>query len=185
MISISKLLCDLDAEGGGLRYDAAEGSENPRSPTRNRAGPSSSGTRPAGVTSIARTATPGPRPSLRPASSPPPRGGHSSSSWPTTARGRPLLRRRAARSRGPGRTRLVRGRSRPPAGSLLERNPAHPREGRGAAGRWPPVRRHLRRRPPRAKRSLPRRGRRVRRGRPRHRKLPRGRPQDRPPIHDY
>ncbi|MFB1062849.1 TIGR04347 family pseudo-SAM/SPASM protein [Natrinema sp. H-ect4] len=30
MISISKLLCDLDAEGDGLRYDAAEGSEKPQ-----------------------------------------------------------------------------------------------------------------------------------------------------------
>ncbi len=30
MISISKLLCDLDAEGDGLRYDAAEGSSKPQ-----------------------------------------------------------------------------------------------------------------------------------------------------------
>ncbi len=30
MISISKLLCDLDAEGDGLRYDAAEESEKPQ-----------------------------------------------------------------------------------------------------------------------------------------------------------
>ncbi|ADB60611.1 Radical SAM domain protein [Haloterrigena turkmenica DSM 5511] len=30
MISISKLLCDLDAEGDGLRYDAADGSSKPQ-----------------------------------------------------------------------------------------------------------------------------------------------------------
>ncbi|ELY62102.1 TIGR04347 family pseudo-SAM/SPASM protein [Natronolimnohabitans innermongolicus] len=30
MISISKLLCDLDAEGDGLRYDAADGSTKPQ-----------------------------------------------------------------------------------------------------------------------------------------------------------
>jgi pseudo-rSAM protein/SPASM domain protein len=30
MISVSKLLCDLDAEGDGLRYDAAEESEKPQ-----------------------------------------------------------------------------------------------------------------------------------------------------------
>jgi len=29
MISISKLLCDLDAEGDGLRYDAAAESSKP------------------------------------------------------------------------------------------------------------------------------------------------------------
>ncbi|MXR40548.1 pseudo-rSAM protein/SPASM domain protein [Halobaculum sp. WSA2] len=30
MISVSKLLCDLDAEGDGLRYDAADGSSKPQ-----------------------------------------------------------------------------------------------------------------------------------------------------------
>ena len=30
MISISKLLCDVDAEGDGLRYDAAEESTKPQ-----------------------------------------------------------------------------------------------------------------------------------------------------------
>jgi len=30
MISVSKLLCGLDAESDGLRYDAADGSKKPQ-----------------------------------------------------------------------------------------------------------------------------------------------------------
>jgi hypothetical protein len=49
MISVSKLLCGLDAEGDGLRYDAADESSKPQI-TEDRSS----------VTSPASTVTPGP-----------------------------------------------------------------------------------------------------------------------------
>jgi len=54
MISVSKLLCGLDAEGDGLRYDAADESSKPQIDR------SWCGTRPSSVTSPASTVTPGP-----------------------------------------------------------------------------------------------------------------------------